>query len=118
MKIHVASYLRKAATRIAVAYVDERVFINVCKFSAALPHRNAPLEISVREKLEVQYRFGDALKRFIRQKKSLFLIDFSGRFSTLSLPHNRQVPCSSQGGAGTDSQTALALNGALMSALQ
>ncbi|MFT7314852.1 MAG: hypothetical protein ACI9J5_003004 [Paraglaciecola sp.] len=33
------------------------------------------------------------------QKKALLFLSLNGKFSTLSLPHNRQVPCSSQGGA-------------------
>ena len=48
---------------------------------------------------KVRYRFGQALHRIQHQKKALLFFNFIGKFSTLSLPHNRQVPCSSQGRA-------------------
>ena len=48
---------------------------------------------------KVRYSFGYATKGIWCRKKVLLFIDLAGKFRTLSLPHNRQVPCSSQGGA-------------------
>jgi hypothetical protein len=38
------------------------------------------------------YRFGYALKRFMRRKNVLLFLSLNGKFWTLSLPHNRQPP--------------------------
>ena len=45
---------------------------------------------------KVRYRFGYGLKVFWHRKKALLFFDLIGKFGPLSLPHNRQVPCSSQ----------------------